>query len=89
MKPLTRKKIQLIKGEIKRWLLLTFMPNKMEVQRLQIFAGIVERQHTSWKGIPTKKRSIVEIIKLKEDPDSVKTKSSNNESNSNRTGDTK
>jgi hypothetical protein len=64
------KKLKAIWHEIiERWFLLTFYPKKMERERLQIIAHIVDKKDTLWKNIPTLfgvPRTIKAIITYKE-----------------------
>lgn len=66
-----KRKLKAIWKEIvMKWILLTFLPKKMEKQRMQIIAQIVDRKDTLWSGIPIKPRTILEILseKLPETP---------------------
>ena len=61
------KKLKAIWHEIiERWILLTLFPTRMERERLQILAELVKRKDTLWKNLPTKPRSIKEILGYKE-----------------------
>lgn len=71
MKPLTKIKLRLIWAEVRRWFYLTFLPSRMEMQRLQIMADIVKKDDTLWKGIPPHKKSISDIVNMTEDSLSV------------------
>lgn len=47
---------------IERWFLFTFFAERMERERLQLIAQLVERKNTLWKNIPVGKiRTIKEI----------------------------
>ena len=61
-----KRKLKAIWNEIiKRWVLLTFLPSRMEKERMQIIAEIVDKKDTLWKGIPPKPRTISEILSEK------------------------
>jgi hypothetical protein len=62
---------------IKKWLLLTFLPSRMEKERMQIIAEIVDKKDTLWKGIPPKSRTLLEILSEKKPQQKVKQKSYN------------
>jgi hypothetical protein len=51
------------------------MPKKMEIQRLQILAGIVKKENTKWKGIPAGERytfqDVLDCFKKDYEPSSV------------------
>ena len=60
------KKLKQIWHEIiERWFLLTFFAERMERERLQVLAELVKRKDTLWKNIPTKSRTLKEILKQK------------------------
>lgn len=57
------KKLKQIWHEIiERWFLFTFYPERMERERMQLIAQLVERKNTLWKNIPVgNPRTIKEI----------------------------
>ena len=57
-----RKALNIIKIELKRSYLLLVMPERMEIQRLQIIAGILTKEQTRWKGIPSKRYTFQDVL---------------------------
>ena len=62
-----KRKIKAIWYEIiQRWFLLTFFSERMERERLQVIADIVDKKDTLWKNIPSghynKARTLSEIL---------------------------
>lgn len=57
-----KRALRIIKIELKRSYLLLVMPERMEIQRLQILAGIIEKENTRWKGIPSKRYTFQDVL---------------------------
>lgn len=58
---------------IERWFLLTFFAERMERQRLQVLAQLIERKNTLWKNIPSgERRSLIEILKSKSTKEKIR-----------------
>ena len=57
-----KRALRIIKIELKRSYLLLVMPERMEIQRLQILAGILDKKNTRWNGIPSKRYTFQDVL---------------------------